>query len=73
MKRKKVEKAGQKFECSGRVFTVKSFFGPDGVEYETAKEAQDAHPDKMICIMNQEYDGACDWAVSFLIEENTKK
>ncbi len=66
--KKNVQKSGQKFKHYGRVLTAKSFFGPDGIPYQTAEEARKAHPKKMICVGNEEYDGATNLAKSFLIE-----
>ena len=54
---KKVTKKGQKFKVIGRdtVLTVYSFFGFNGIQFNTLKEAEKSNPKgSVICIKNKE-------------------
>lgn len=60
-----VKKAGERFTHQGKTFTVKSFFGSTGIEYQTADEAKKANPkDSLICVKNVEYEGATELRLS---------
>lgn len=48
---------GQKFSTSGMVLTVRSFYGVDGIEFDTYQEAREHNKSGYINVCNSEYGG----------------
>jgi len=64
----KPQKKGDKFKYLNGIYTVKSFFGKSGIEYDTIKEAYEMNPNSdFISIMNEEFGGASTDKYSTLI------
>lgn len=58
-------KKGQKFIATETELTVKSFYGADGIEFDTYQKARNHNKSGHICVKNEEYGGASheDWCV----------
>jgi|694.fasta_scaffold22042_14 hypothetical protein len=68
--KKKVEKAGQKFESEGMILTVDSFSRGGKTGYKSLKECISENPKGRILVKNQEFGGFTQLTRSFLIDEN---
>lgn len=63
-----VSKVGEKFTFNGETLTVKCFFGPNGEEFETAKECQESNRNGPILVKNVEYGGSTSLDMSIKAE-----
>jgi len=66
-----VTKVGEKFTFHGKTFTVKSFFGQSGVEYDTPEQVvKNNSGGTRVLVKNQEFGGSTNLFDSIKVASN---